>query len=90
MHIFEAWLSLVERCVRDAEVASSNLVASIFCSFTENAGIAQQVEHFTRNEGVVSSNLISSLIAKARDRDGHELLFLCCSPHFRKKTFQQM
>ena len=24
-----AWLSLVERCVRDAEVASSNLVASI-------------------------------------------------------------
>ncbi len=29
----EAWLSLVERCVRDAEVASSNLVASIWpCS----------------------------------------------------------
>ena len=27
--IFEAWLSLVERCVRDAEAASSNLVASI-------------------------------------------------------------
>ena len=26
----EAWLSLVERCVRDAEVASSNLVASTF------------------------------------------------------------
>lgn len=25
------------------------------------AGIAQLVEHFTRNEGVVSSNLISSL-----------------------------
>ena len=25
----EAWLSLVARCVRDAEVASSNLVASI-------------------------------------------------------------
>ena len=25
----EAWLSLVERCVRDAEVASSNLVASM-------------------------------------------------------------
>ena len=24
----DAWLSLVERCVRDAEVASSNLVAS--------------------------------------------------------------
>ena len=27
---FEAWLSLVERCVRDAEVASSNLVASTY------------------------------------------------------------
>ena len=26
----EAWLSLVERCVRDAEVASSNLVASTY------------------------------------------------------------
>ena len=25
---FEAWLSLVERCVRDAEVAGSNPVAS--------------------------------------------------------------
>ena len=24
----DAWLSLVERCVRDAEVASSNLVAT--------------------------------------------------------------
>ena len=29
----DAWLSLVERCVRDAEVAGSNPVASIFlCS----------------------------------------------------------
>ena len=27
--IYDAWLSLVERCVRDAEVASSNLVASM-------------------------------------------------------------
>ncbi len=26
----EAWLSLVERCVRDAEVAGSNPVASIY------------------------------------------------------------
>ena len=30
VNTIEAWLSLVERCVRDAEVASSNLVASIF------------------------------------------------------------
>ena len=29
-HRNDAWLSLVERCVRDAEVASSNLVASTF------------------------------------------------------------
>ena len=35
--IFEAWLSLVERSVRDAEAASSNLVASTYsfcCSFS--------------------------------------------------------
>ena len=29
--------------------------------FQTQAGIAQSVEHFTRNEGVVSSSLISSL-----------------------------
>ncbi len=29
MNIDDAWLSLVERCVRDAEVAGSNPVASI-------------------------------------------------------------
>ena len=28
-HEIDAWLSLVERCVRDAEVAGSNPVASI-------------------------------------------------------------
>ena len=33
---FEAWLSLVERSVRDAEAASSNLVAST-CSFRADA-----------------------------------------------------
>ena len=30
---FDAWLSLVERCVRDAEVAGSNPVASTFHIF---------------------------------------------------------
>ncbi len=30
LRLFEAWLSLVERCVRDAEVAGSNPVASTF------------------------------------------------------------
>ncbi len=66
---------MVERCVRDAEVASSNLVASILflASFWLNAGIAQSVEHFTRNEGVVSSSLISS---SAKLRRGRPLLFL--------------
>lgn len=29
-----------------------------------DAGIAQSVEHFTRNEGVVGSNPISSLFKK--------------------------
>ncbi len=28
IHIIEMWLSLVERCVRDAEVAGSNPVIS--------------------------------------------------------------
>ena len=34
----EAWLSLVERCVRDAEAASSNLVASILILQIGSAG----------------------------------------------------
>ena len=32
----DAWLSLVERCVRDAEVAGSNPVASILGRGTAN------------------------------------------------------
>ena len=36
----EAWLSLVERCVRDAEAASSNLVASMyFAVYTMDSGL---------------------------------------------------
>ena len=38
------------------------------------AGIAQSVEHFTRNEGVVSSNLISSFLIF--DKDAVNLLGL--------------
>ncbi len=30
METYDAWLSLVERCVRDAEAAGSNPVASTF------------------------------------------------------------
>ncbi len=37
----DAWLSLVERCVRDAEVAGSNPVASITESL-ENKGFTQK------------------------------------------------
>ena len=48
-----------------------------FLYFTENAGIAQQVEHFTRNEGVVSSNLISSLMGK-NPWNKSPGSFLCC------------
>ena len=33
---YDAWLSLVERCVRDAEVAGSNPVASILGRGTAN------------------------------------------------------
>ena len=66
---------MVERCVRDAEAACSNHVASIILFITseklvqtgffsyigKNAEIAQSVEHFTRNEGVVGSSPIFSL-----------------------------
>ena len=38
----DAWLSLVERCVRDAEVAGSNPVASIYRQ-REKAGIPYKI-----------------------------------------------
>ena len=34
---------------------------------TAQAGIAQSVEHFTRNEGVVSSSLISSSVKNSQN-----------------------
>ena len=40
-YVIEAWLSLVERCVRDAEVASSNLVAS---TYTNTRPVGQAVK----------------------------------------------
>ena len=66
---------MVERCVRDAEAACSNHVASIYLFMKSEklvqtgffsyigkiAEIAQSVEHFTRNEGVVGSSPIFSL-----------------------------
>ena len=35
VELIGAWLSLVERCVRDAEVVSSNLAAPIFLLINE-------------------------------------------------------
>ncbi len=47
--IDEAWLSLVERCVRDAEVAGSNPVASILI-MEENTGVKFPVFSFVIQE----------------------------------------
>ena len=41
--IFEVWLSLVERCVRDAEVAGSNPVAS---TLGRGAGAFEEIQMF--------------------------------------------
>ena len=41
----EVWLSLVERCVRDAEAAGSNPVASTKF-LTENEGLSSTFGHF--------------------------------------------
>ena len=51
----------------------------IFSLFLVNAGIAQSVEHFTRNEGVVSSSLISSSTLKSdvlSEEKGSGFLFI--------------
>ena len=42
-HIDGAWLSLVERCVRDAEVAGSNPVAS---TLGRGAGAFEEIQMF--------------------------------------------
>ena len=48
-HVIEAWLSLVERCVRDAEVACSNHVASIL---SQNIRPVGQAVKTTPSHGV--------------------------------------
>ena len=60
--IFDAWLSLVERCVRDAEVASSNLVASMWLTPVSTSFEAwlSLVERCVRDAEVASSNLVAS------------------------------
>ncbi len=56
---FDAWLSLVERCVRDAEVAGSNPVAST--SKINNDAWLSLVEHYVRDVGVAGSNPVASI-----------------------------
>ena len=67
----EVWLSLVERCVRDAEAAGSSPVTSTIDSriykirfvshlLKENhRGVAQVVAHQTGGLGVASSSLVT-------------------------------
>ena len=60
--IDDAWLSLVERCVRDAEVASSNLVASIrILGSTYNEAWLSLVERRVRDAEVAGSNPVASI-----------------------------
>ena len=50
----EAWLSLVERCVRDAEVAGSNPVASIYLarwSSGQDDGLSRRKPGFDSRTG---------------------------------------
>lgn len=49
---------------------------SIKISIRRIAGIAQLVEHFTRNEGVVGSSPIFSFYKRGRERR-EGVLFLC-------------
>ena len=56
-NVIEAWLSLVERCVRDAEVASSNLVASILYESYSYWPIGQAVKTPPSHGGNPSSIL---------------------------------
>ena len=59
---FDAWLSLVERCVRDAEVAGSNPVASTSIKGNQlnNDAWLSLVEHYVRDVGVAGSNPVAS------------------------------
>ena len=58
----EAWLSLVERCVRDAEVVGSNPVAS-----TLGRGTPESL--FYKASGVFLSRMIKSTTTITRETD---------------------
>ena len=53
----EAWLSLVERCVRDAEVVGSNPV-EVIQSLYFRADVAQLAEQLICNQQVIGSSPI--------------------------------
>ena len=58
---------------------------SIKINICKIAGIAQLVEHFTRNEGVVGSSPIFSFYKRGRERR-EGVLFLCKTSNvYRKK-----
>ena len=59
--VIEAWLSLVERCVRDAEAASSNLVASILKSIRPDG----QVVKTTASHAVIPSSTLGQVTEDA-------------------------
>ena len=68
---FEAWLSLVERSVRDAEAASSNLVASIRSekSMQQARPIGQAVKtepSHGSNPGSIPGSVISSVSSEKK------------------------
>ena len=58
----EAWLSLVERCVRDAEVASSNLVASTHFSLCLKKWPHGQAVKTTPSHGVNPGSIPGQVI----------------------------
>ena len=61
-YVIEAWLSLVERCVRDAEVASSNLVASTHFSLCLKKWPHGQAVKTTPSHGVNSGSIPDEVI----------------------------
>ena len=75
---FEAWLSLVERCVRDAEVASSNLVASTHFSLCLKKWPHGQAVKTTPSHGVNSGSIPDEVIeSRIKAKKTPEQLLWC-------------
>ena len=84
---FEAWLSLVERCVRDAEVASSNLVASTHFSLCLKKWPHGQAVKTTPSHGVNSGSIPDEVIESRIKAKKHQSVcsgvfcFIKADPH---------